>query len=144
MSSSQSRRRTSRAPPAAPAPRTRPSPDRARCRAAAPPGRRPRPARRRYRRGGPDATHAHYGLSGWSALGAGAPHLVVTFHGTDLRHPIVGPLSRLLARFVALPAVVSASLAREAMPGAGARRRVAVLPCGADTERFRPMERREA
>jgi len=96
------------------------------------------------RRGGFDVVHAHYGLSGWSALAARAERLVVTFHGTDLRHPFVGPLSRLLARIVTLPAAVSASLARACLPRAGRQRPVAVLPCGVDTERFRPIERREA
>src|SRR5207253_773344 len=41
--------------------------------------------------------------------------------------------ARVLARLVALPAPVSATLARTAgagLPGAGERRRVAVLPCG--------------
>jgi teichuronic acid biosynthesis glycosyltransferase TuaC len=96
------------------------------------------------RRGGFDVVHAHYGLSGWSALAARAQHLVVTFHGTDLRHRLVGPLSRLLARVVPLPATVSASLAREALAGAGTRRRAAVLPCGVDVARFDERDRREA
>jgi glycosyltransferase involved in cell wall biosynthesis len=91
-----------------------------------------------------DVVHAHYGLSGWSALTARAERLVVTFHGTDLRHPLVGPMSRLLARIVSMPATVSASLARACLPGAGRRRAVAVLPCGVDMERFKPVERREA
>jgi len=103
-----------------------------------------RKLRRDRRNARPDLAHAHYGLSGWSALAGGLPHLVVTFHGTDLRHRAVGPLSRFLARLVTLPAVVSASLAREALPGAGTRRRVVVLPCGVDTGRFRPLERRDA
>jgi glycosyltransferase involved in cell wall biosynthesis len=94
-------------------------------------------------RGGFQIVHAHYGLSGWSALTAGGP-LVVTFHGTDLRHRVVGPLSRLLARLVSLPAAVSASLARERLPGAGARRRVMVLPCGVNLERFHQRDRRQA
>jgi teichuronic acid biosynthesis glycosyltransferase TuaC len=90
-----------------------------------------------------DVVHAHYGLSGWSALAARG-RLVVTFHGTDLRHPLVGPLSRMLVRFVSLPATASAWLARECLPGAGRRRSVAVLPCGVDMERFHPIERRDA
>jgi glycosyltransferase involved in cell wall biosynthesis len=94
------------------------------------------------RRGGFDLVHAHYGLSGWSAVAARG-RLVVTFHGTDLAHPLVGPLSRLLARLVTLPAAVSASLAAR-VPGAGRRRAVAVLPCGVDTHRFTPIERRTA
>ena len=44
-----------------------------------------------------DLVHAHYGLAGWVARAAGARPLLVTFHGTDVRHPIVGPLSRRLA-----------------------------------------------
>jgi teichuronic acid biosynthesis glycosyltransferase TuaC len=95
-------------------------------------------------RDGFDVVHAHYGLSGWSALAARARCLVVTFHGTDLRHRLVGPLSRLLARVVTLPATVSAALAREALAGAGTRRRIAVLPCGVDVVRFRVHDRREA
>jgi teichuronic acid biosynthesis glycosyltransferase TuaC len=99
--------------------------------------------RRAARRGGFEIVHAHYGLSGWSALTAGAT-LVVTFHGTDLRHSLVGPASRALARLAALPAAVSASLALDALPGAGRRRRVAVLPCGVDTGRFRERDRRQS
>lgn len=95
------------------------------------------------RRGAFDIVHAHYGLSGWSALATRARQLVVTFHGTDLRHPVVGPLSRALVRLISLPATVSASLARSALPGAGSRRAVAVLPCGVDMERFQPLDRTE-
>lgn len=116
---------------------------------AFPPGLRsyPRAARelrRRYRGERFDVVHAHFGLTAWPALALrGAPH-VVTFHGTDLAHPRSGPLSRSALRFADLAATVSATLARERIPGAGVRRRVAVLPCGVDTERFRPLPRREA
>jgi glycosyltransferase involved in cell wall biosynthesis len=102
--------------------------------------------RRRYRGRRFDAVHAHYGLAGWSALAVrGAPH-VVTFHGTDLVHPRVGPLSRALARLVSLPAPVSASLARSGLSAltADADRRVAVLPTGVNLDRFRRIDRREA
>jgi teichuronic acid biosynthesis glycosyltransferase TuaC len=88
-----------------------------------------------------DIVHAHYGLSGWSALAARGPHLVVTFHGTDLRHPVARRLSRVLVRLIGLPAAVSSSLARAALPGAGSRRAVAVLPCGVEMERFKPIDR---
>jgi glycosyltransferase involved in cell wall biosynthesis len=101
-----------------------------------------RELRRRHRGGDFDVVHAHYGLAGWVArVLRGAP-LVVTFHGTDLAHPVVGPLSRALARIVDLPAPVSASLARSGLPRF--RGRLAVLPCGANLERCRPIERRAA
>jgi glycosyltransferase involved in cell wall biosynthesis len=101
-----------------------------------------RELRRRYRGQAFDVIHAHYGLAGWAAeaLRSTAP-LVVTFHGTDLAHPQVGPLSRLLARRIALPAPVSASLARAGLPG---NTRVAVLPCGVNLDRFDRMERSTA
>ncbi|HZV76071.1 MAG TPA: glycosyltransferase [Conexibacter sp.] len=113
---------------------------------AFPPGLRsyPRAARDLRRRYGGerfDIVHAHFGLTAWPALALrGAPH-VVTFHGTDLAHPRSGPLSRAAMRFVALAATVSASLARERIADAGTRRRVAVLPCGVDLDRFRPSPR---
>lgn len=116
---------------------------------AFPPGLRsyPRAARELRRRFGGerfDVIHAHFGLTAWPALALrGAPH-VVTFHGTDLAHPRSGRLSRAALRFVDLAATVSASLARERIEGAGVRRRVAVLPCGVDLERFRPLPRAEA
>jgi|SRR5829696_2733628 len=116
---------------------------------AFPPGLRayPRAAielRRRYRRERFDVVHAHFGLTAWPSLAVrGAPH-VVTFHGTDLAHPRSGCLSRAVLRLVSLPATVSASLARERVAGAGTTRRVAVLPCGVDLERFRPLPRAEA
>lgn len=101
-----------------------------------------RQIRRRYATSDFDVVHAHYGLCGWSALPlTGAPH-VVTFHGTDLEHPAVGPLSRALARLVALPAPVSASLARARLPNAP--NPTAVLPCGVNLDRFRPIDKRAA
>src|SRR5882724_11265066 len=102
---------------------------------AFPPGgyaRAARELRRRHRRGdGFDVVHAHFGLSAWPALALrGAPH-VVTLHGTDLRHPRSRRITRAALPFLDLVATVSAELARE-VPGAGGRRRVAVLPCGVD------------
>lgn len=103
-----------------------------------------RELRRRFRGEHFDVVHAHFGLTAWPALAVrGAPH-VVTFHGTDLAHPRSGRLSRAVLPFVDLAATVSASLAHEQIPGAGTRRRVAVLPCGVDLDRFRPVARAEA
>lgn len=103
-----------------------------------------RTLRRRFRGRRFDVVHAHYGLSAWSALAVrGAPH-VVTFHGTDLAHRVVGAMSRAVARLVDLPAPVSASLARLGLPGAGETTRAAILPVGVNLERFNREDRRAA
>jgi hypothetical protein len=73
--------------------------------------------------------------------------LIVTFHGNDVRHPVTGRLSRRLVGSLELMAPVSrALLAPEGyrpglpmLPG-----HTAILPCGADLERFRPIDRAEA
>jgi glycosyltransferase involved in cell wall biosynthesis len=103
-----------------------------------------RDLRRRHRRGGRfDIVHAHFGLTAWPALALrGAPH-VVTLHGTDLRHPRSKRITRAALPFVDLVAAVSSELALE-VPGAGGRRRVAVLPCGVDLDRFTSISRAEA
>jgi len=102
--------------------------------------------RRRHRGQRFDVVHAHHGLGGWTAraLGRRSGPLLVTFHGSDLEHPIVGPLSRALARVATLPATASAALARRRLPAAGRSERVAVLPTGVDLDRFRPLPRAEA
>lgn len=90
-----------------------------------------------------DVVHAHFGLTAWPSLAVrGAPH-VVTLHGTDLRHPRSRLLTRAALPFVDLVAAVGDDLATE-VPGAGTRRRVAVLPCGVDLDRFVAIPRREA
>ena len=102
--------------------------------------------RRRLRRERFDLVHVHYGLTAWSAVLAGARPLVVSFHGTDVRHPVVGALSRRIARRAELVAVVSRALFDSEDGRAGLPRPPgsAVLPCGPDLERFRPLPRAEA
>ena len=103
---------------------------------------------RRYRGSDYDVVHSHYGLTGFCALAVrGARGHAVTFHGDDLRLAKVAPISRLVARLSDLPATVSGGLARSEAPalgGPGRRRRVAVLPCGIDLERLRPIPRADA
>jgi teichuronic acid biosynthesis glycosyltransferase TuaC len=93
-----------------------------------------------------DLVHAHYGLAGWVARAAGARPLLVTFHGTDVRHPIVGPLSRRLAWRADLVAAVSRALFAEedGRPGLPAVPGSAVLPCGPELGRFGPSPRTAA
>ncbi|MCW2997510.1 MAG: glycosyl transferase group 1 [Solirubrobacterales bacterium] len=102
-----------------------------------------RELRRAHGRTRYDVVHAHFGLTALPALALRGAPLVVTLHGTDLRHPRSGRITRALLPFVTLPAAVSSSLARE-LAGAGTDRRIAVLPCGVDLERFRPMPRAAA
>jgi teichuronic acid biosynthesis glycosyltransferase TuaC len=104
-----------------------------------------RELRRLHGRARFDVVHAHHGLGGWTAYALGGPApLVVTFHGTDLEHWVVGRMSQALARLAALPATVSADLARRRLSRAGRAQRVAVLPTGIDLDRFRPLPRAEA
>lgn len=83
--------------------------------------------------------HAHYGLAGLVAWLAGRRPLAVTFHGTDVRHPVVGRISRVVARLPGVTAVcVSAALAAElGVPGP-------VIAAPVDLDRFRPRDRRSA
>jgi glycosyltransferase involved in cell wall biosynthesis len=117
-----------------------------------PPGWRRYPAsvraiRRVLHDGAFDVVHAHYGLTGWFAKLAGARRLVVTFHGTDVRHPLTGLLSRRLLGRIDLVAVASRELFEPAAGRPGLRReagRSAVLPCGAELGRFEPVPQARA
>ena len=92
-----------------------------------------------------DLVHAHYGLAGWVAQLAGAKPLIVTFHGTDVRHHLVGRLSHRLAWRADLVAGVSRALfePEDGRPGLPAVPGSAVLPCGPDLNRFGPRPRAE-
>jgi glycosyltransferase involved in cell wall biosynthesis len=90
-----------------------------------------------------DVVHAHFGLTAWPAFAAPARVRAVTLHGTDLSHPRSRAITGAALRFVDLVATVSSALARQ-LPGGGASRRAAVLPCGVDTGRFRPIPRADA
>jgi glycosyltransferase involved in cell wall biosynthesis len=93
-----------------------------------------------------DLVHAHYGLAGWVARAAGARPLLVTFHGTDVRHPIVGPMSRRLAWSADMASAVSRALFAEedGRPGLPPVPGSAVLPCGPALDRFEPTPRAAA
>jgi len=90
-----------------------------------------------------DVVHAHFGLTAWPALAVPGRVRALTMHGTDLSHPRTRLATALVLPLMDLPAVVSESLLAD-IPGARARRRAQVLPCGVDTGRFSPMARRDA
>jgi glycosyltransferase involved in cell wall biosynthesis len=102
-----------------------------------------RDLRRRYRRVRFDVVHAHFGLTAWPALAVRHATRVVTLHGTDLRHPRSRRITSAALPRYDLVAAVSPELAHE-VPGAGCRRRVAVLPCGVALDRFGRVPRPEA
>lgn len=93
-----------------------------------------------------DLVHAHYGLAGWVARRAGARPLLVSFHGTDVRHWLVGAMSRRLAWRADRIAAVSRALfeTENGRPGLPPVPGAAVLPCGPDLRRFEPRARDEA
>ncbi len=102
--------------------------------------------RRLLRRERFDLVHAHYGLPGWCARLAGAQPLIVSFHGTDVRHWLVGAMSRRLAWRVDLVAGVSRALFEEESkrPGLPPVPGSAVLPCGPDLDSFNSLPKVEA
>jgi teichuronic acid biosynthesis glycosyltransferase TuaC len=99
--------------------------------------------KRRFRGRRFDVVHAHFGLTAWPALAVAAHERVLTLHGTDVRHPRSRELTRAVLGRMSLVAAVSASL-RDDVPLRGGAAGVAVLPCGVDTERFRPIDRVDA
>jgi teichuronic acid biosynthesis glycosyltransferase TuaC len=87
-----------------------------------------------------DVVHAHFGLTAWPAVLAKLGPVVVTLHGNDLFHPRSKLITRAVLPRVQLIAAVSRAFSAN-VPG---NRRVAVLPVGIDTTRFRPIPRAEA
>lgn len=87
-----------------------------------------------------DVVHAHFGLTAWPAEVVPARVHALTLHGTDVHHPLTRQVTRLALPFIDLVAAASPELAGQ-LPGRAAGRRAAVLPCGVDIERFRPLPR---
>jgi teichuronic acid biosynthesis glycosyltransferase TuaC len=90
-----------------------------------------------------DVVHSHFGLTAWPAFAARGGAHAVTLHGTDLVHPRSRALTLAALPFLDLVATVSQPLAAR-VPGWAVRGQKAILPCGVDVERFRPIPRAEA
>src|SRR3954451_9544767 len=99
--------------------------------------------RARYRGRRFDIVHAHFGLTAWPALLARLGPVVVTLHGNDLLVRRSYVVTRAALPFTALTAAVSREFSAN-LPGAGTKRRGAVLPVGIDLGRLRPIPRAEA
>ena len=102
-----------------------------------------RDIRDRYRGVRFDVVHAHFGLTLWPALAVRAEAHAVTLHGTDLVHPRSRAITLAGLPFMDLVAPVSEPLAR-LLPRRLVRGELAILPCGVDAQRFRPIDRTEA
>lgn len=88
-----------------------------------------------------DLVHAHYGLSGLAGLGAVPANrpFVLTVHGRDCHHPVVRPLTALVAARCAAVIAVSRELAALCpFPT------MDVIPVGVDVHHFGPTERAQA
>lgn len=103
-----------------------------------------RDMRRRYAGETYDVVHAHFGLTAWPALAVRARQRVVTLHGNDLHDPRSRRITSAVLGRMDLVATPSADFASQVPGAAAGRRRVAILPCGIDVERFRPLDRRES
>ena len=99
-----------------------------------------RDLRRRFAGERFDVVHAHFGLTAWPALAVGARHRLVTLHGNDLHHPRSRKITSAVLGRMDLVGTPTAEFAAS-VPGVERGRTVALLPCGIDVERFRPLDR---
>ena len=87
-----------------------------------------------------DIVHAHFGLTAWPALAVAADKRLVTLHGNDIYHPRSRRITTAVLGRMDLVGTPTPGFAAD-VPGS---RTTAILPCGIDTERFRPLDRRTA
>jgi len=99
--------------------------------------------RRRFGGQNFDVVHAHFGLTAWPALAVKARKRVVTLHGNDLYHPRSRRITTAVLGRMDLVGTPTSGFAAK-VPGADRGRTIAILPCGIDTQRFRPIDRRSA
>jgi teichuronic acid biosynthesis glycosyltransferase TuaC len=105
-------------------------------------GRAARDLKRRFKGQQFDIVHAHFGLTAWPALAVKADKRLVTLHGNDLYHPRSRKITAPVLRRMDLVGTPTAGFASEVPGAADGRHRIAILPCGIDADRFRPLDRR--
>ena len=86
----------------------------------------------------PDIIHAHYGLSGLLANLQRKVPVVTTYHGSDINNPKVLRYSKVSIILSAWNIFVS----DKNIQLAGVKGKFSLIPCGVDTDIFRPIERK--
>ena len=86
----------------------------------------------------PDIIHAHYGLSGLLANLQRKVPVVTTYHGSDINNPKVLRYSKVSIILSSWNIFVS----HRNIQLAGVKRKFSLIPCGVDTDIFRPIERK--
>lgn len=86
----------------------------------------------------PDIIHAHYGLSGLLANLQRKVPVVTTYHGSDINNPKVLRYSKVSIILSAWNIFVS----DKNIQLAGVKEKFSLIPCGVDTDIFRPIERK--
>ena len=99
-----------------------------------------RPMLHKIRAFRPDIIHAHYGLSGLLANLQRRVPVVTTYHGSDINNKKVLPFSKIAMQLSAWNIFVS----KKNIAIAGIKKRFSLIPCGVDTELFRPMDKQAA
>ena len=86
----------------------------------------------------PDIIHAHYGLSGLLANLQRKVPVVTTYHGSDINNPKVLRYSKVSIILSAWNIFVS----KKNIKLARVKKKFSLIPCGVDTNIFRPMDRK--
>jgi glycosyltransferase involved in cell wall biosynthesis len=88
----------------------------------------------------PNVIHAHYGLSGLLANAQRKVPVVTTYHGSDINDPKVFRFSKWAMRLSAWNIFVSEKNIRIAK----VKKKYTLIPCGINTELFKPIEKQVA
>ena len=96
------------------------------------------PMMRKIREFQPDIIHAHYGLSGLLANLQRKVPVVTTYHGSDINNPKVRQISKVAMKLSAWNIFVS----KKNIKLARVKKKFSLIPCGVDTNIFRPMDRK--
>ena len=87
----------------------------------------------------PDVIHAHYGLSGLLANLQRRVPVVTTYHGSDINNPKILYFSKIAIFLSKFNIFVS----QKNIDTAKSKRNYTLIPCGVDTELFKPLDKAE-